>query len=432
MSPEIVSDLTSTLSAIRTLTRRMVDFWLENGIDKDSGGYFTCFDENGKPLEQPEKYLVTQTRMIWALAALSKAHSDSPVAGRRSDLLRAAEQGYEFLLKYFWDKERGGWNWKTRPNGTVLDAGKIVYGQSFAIYALCEYADATGNTQALEYADRTFDLLQRYAVDTYRGGYFENFEADWRLSAQGFAGGDRKTLDVHMHIMEALTPLARLTGKDVHRRKLEESIALIVDRMIDPASGAGRNHFDVFFNVIPAISIKRTWNAERSVGEAIDTPTDTTSYGHNIELSWLMGRALETAQLSPEVYEPVMRRLVDHALSHGFDHQLGGMYRDGTHDGDVLVSDKEWWQNAESLVGLLDAFQRFGDSEYLEAFLKLWRFAQQYFIDERTGEWHQLLDRVGRVVDGTIGNPWKGFYHTGRSMIECESRLKRITQDVAV
>ena len=90
-------------------------------------------------------------------------------------------------------------------DGSCLDAGKIVYGQSFAIYALSEYALATADQQALDYAARTFDLLQIHCADTLNGGYLENLEADWTPAEAGFGGGDRKSLDTHMHLMEAFT-----------------------------------------------------------------------------------------------------------------------------------------------------------------------------------------------------------------------------------
>ena len=51
-------------------------FWLENGIDKEYGGYLVCFDSKGKLMKElavltPEdKMIVTQTRMIWGFSAL--------------------------------------------------------------------------------------------------------------------------------------------------------------------------------------------------------------------------------------------------------------------------------------------------------------------------------------------------------------------------
>ena len=98
----------------------------------------------------------------------------------------------------------------------IIDNQKIVYGQSFAIYALAVYAKTFHDVQALFYAEKCFELLQVYAAETSKGGYWEMFSREWRLCSPGSAGGDRKTLDVHMHLMEAYTALYCASGKDIH------------------------------------------------------------------------------------------------------------------------------------------------------------------------------------------------------------------------
>jgi len=45
-------------------------------------------------------------------------------------------------------------------------------------------------------------------------------EPDWSISTGGFHAGDRKSLDIHMHLMECYTALARASGEAVHRRRL--------------------------------------------------------------------------------------------------------------------------------------------------------------------------------------------------------------------
>ncbi len=229
-----------------------------------------------------------------------------------------------------------------------------------------------------------------------------------------------------MHLMEAFTTLLEGTGREIHWRKLEEVTDVIINKMINPSSGCGRNHFALDFTPIPPINIKRTWNAERETGEVIEGPLDSTSYGHNVELAWLLNRAGETLGKPRDHYADMVRRLVDHSLKYGFDYTYGGVYRDGPHEGEAIVKDKEWWQNSEVLVGYLDAYEQLGDPKYLDAFQKTWDFAHEHMIDHQVGEWRQLLDREGNVLVGDIGNPWKAFYHSGRSMMECTSRLQRL------
>lgn len=412
-------ELAEAACALRQhLETGIIPFWASHARDEENGGYLTCFDEQGKSRGTTEKYLNTQCRLLWWFSALARR-------GRNRDLhLDLARHGYEFIRRKFRDETNGGWYWKVRADGGRLDDGKVVYGQSFAIYALAEYALATGGDEPRRLAEQTFDLLQIHCADTRYGGYRENLEPGWTPSAPGFHAGDRKSLDTHMHLLESFTVLCELTGREVHRRKLLEVAGLIRDRMIDPVSGCGRNQFDVAFNPIPAIAIRRTWNAERD-GESPATPTDTTSYGHNLELAWLLRHALTVAGEDILSWQPVLRRLVDHAVANGIDWEHGGVYRDGTAMGGPLVLEKEFWQNAEALVGLLDSWEATRDARHAKAFLNVWEFAHRHFIAP-CGEWRVLLQRNGEVIDGNVGNDWKVCYHTGRAMLECIERLERL------
>jgi len=404
------------------LKLEIIPFWIKNGIDHKYGGYLTCFDQDGKPTDDTDKYIVTQTRMIWGFSALARLCKDD-------QYIDLAKQGVDFFIKHFWDNQYGGWFWKTEQNGRLIDNGKVVYGEVFVIYALCEYYLASKDNRGLDYSMKTFDLLQKYCADTANGGYYENLEPNWSISEPGFNAGDRKSLDIHMHLMEAFTLLAQATDEEIHKRKLAESIDILINKMINKKSGCGLNQFDIQFNSIPAINIRRTWNAERETGEVIEAPLDSTSYGHNLELVWLLNRAGEVLGYPDNTYNELAKKIVDHALQYGYDHELGGVYRDGPHDGPALVRDKEWWQNCEVMVGFLGAYEKLGDQRCFDAFMKTWTFNNKYMINHDVGEWRQLLSKTGDVLVGDIGNPWKAFYHSGRSMMECTTRLQRLQAD---
>jgi mannobiose 2-epimerase len=424
-SPVLDNSVRSTLQAhLATVTDHLNDgivpFWFDRALDSKYGGFLTNFDEHGKPLPTPEKYVNTQCRMIWWFSTLKRRFPQTPRAAEM------ASQGVDFLIKHFWDPKYGGFYWKVKQDGSELDNAKIVYGESFCIYALSEYYRATGDARGLEYASRTFDLLQKYASDTQHGGYYENINQDWSPEAGGFAGGDRKGLDTHMHLMESFTTLYAASQDDLHRRKLLQVIGLICEKMTDKATGCGLNQFDLAFNSLPAISIKRTWNGER-LGEQPADPIDTTSYGHNVELEYLMHLALKTARADVAPFQPTFRRLLDHAVQHGVDWEYGGIYRDGLRaTGEPIVLEKEFWQNSECLVAFLDGYELFHEPRYLDAFGKIWQFVQDHMIIKGVGEWRTLLDRHGKPIDPNIGNPWKVAYHTGRAMAESHERLTRL------
>lgn len=402
------------------LLNGIIPFWNKRSKDEIHGGYYTNFDGYGNRKDMPEKYLNTQSRLIWWFSSLNRKY---PSLEYKS----LATHGVDFLLKELWDNNNGGFNWKITTTTSTIDKGKIVYGQSFAIYALAEYYLSTGDSRGLEYAEKTFDLLQKFAADAHFGGYYENLEEDWTPALGGWCAGDRKGLDTHMHLMEAFTTLYEASGKEVHKRKLLEIIDLICDKMVDQEVGCGLNQFDMAWKPIPAIAIRRTWNAERE-GEAPANPTETTSYGHNTELVWLMSRALKIANESLEPKKEIFKKLLDNALNYGVDWEKGGIFRDGLRKGGAMVLEKEWWQHTEALVGFLDGFEIFQDPKYLDAFDCIWEFANKFMINHQTGEWRRLLKRDGTIDDDTIGNEWKVSYHSGRSMLECNERLNKLKE----
>lgn len=247
------------------LADRIIPFWLDRAVDAQYGGYLTSFDENGRFDGNGVKYMVTQSRMLWGFSYLAPfAHPED-----RPRMKAAADQGFEFFKKYFFDPVYGGVYWMLNRDGSVADPAKLVYGEGFAIYALAQYAITYQSEEALTLAESVFDLLQKYCADTRFGGYFENVERDFSLSPAGEYAGDRKSLDIHMHLLEAFTALYQASSKEIHRRKLKEVLDVITDHMVDREHGFGFNQFRTDFTRIPAIAIKRTWNAERETNEAI-------------------------------------------------------------------------------------------------------------------------------------------------------------------
>lgn len=400
----------------------IIPFWLDRALDTVEGGYLTSFDQHGQFYGDGTKNIVTQSRMVWGFSALLPYARDKD----KERMREAAYHGACYLRDTFWDPTYEGFYWLLNRDGSVKDGAKLTYGQGFAIYALTAFYLAYQEEWALELASRGFVLLQSYAADTFNGGYYENIERDWSLSPAGAYAGERKSLDIHMHLLETFTLLAEATGKEIHTRKLQEVWNLINTHMVDAEKGYAYNQFDSAFTRIPAINIKRTWNDERESNEESSPLLDTTSFGHNVELSWLADYALETiGERRPEDDE-LLARLLDHSLALGVDKEYGGVFRDGIADQEVVVFDKEWWQNFESMVGFINGYYRYGKQEYLEAFISIWTFIKDNFLSKEFKESYQLLNRKGEVLISNLGNDWKGMYHTGRSLAESLKRLQHI------
>jgi mannose 2-epimerase len=402
----------------RYLTEKLYPFWFLRVAAPD-GGFTTYFDRNGAPTDQTDKTIIQQTRSIFML---SHAIRNGYGAGTA---LRLLEPGLDWFFKTFRDPEHDGWLWIVDKKGAPVSTDKIMYGQSFVIYAMSECALATGNARAREAAEHTFDLVQKYAADTAYGGYREMFLRDWQPRPGGAYGGDRKSFDVHMHLMEAYTVLYELTRADIHRRKLLEVIEVLWSRMFHPPSWTGISQFSLDFTPLRAIMFKTVWGSDRdNEGEA--RPLNNTSYGHNIEFVWLFLHALDVLGESPEPWRDKLSALAHHTVTYGVDQTYGGVFVEGPHDGPARDLQKEFWQQAESLVGLLDCYLLFQEKRYLDAFRKVFDFVWGKLINHPVGEWFALLDRDGTVKWDYMGHAWKNNYHTTRSMVQTLRRLKKV------
>jgi mannose/cellobiose epimerase-like protein (N-acyl-D-glucosamine 2-epimerase family) len=403
------------------LVNELLPFWTTRMKDETNGGYLTHFDKNGKDTGEDEKSLIAQTRCLFTISSAYRAGYG------KDNFASMAKHGADFILDKMWDKEYGGFFWMMDRKGNVKIDQKIIYGHCFAIYSLSEYTLATGDPRGIEYAGKAFDLLQKYCVDSMYGGYWEMFHRDWTLCAPGSQGGDRKTLDVHMHLMEALTTLYECTNQEVHRRKLLEDIDLLINRFIHPVYKTGIPQFFKDWTIAPQIKFDIIWGWDRFSEEGQKgNATDNTCYGHNAEFAWLLIHALNILKINPEIHSDLFRTIFDHTINNGIDYDYGGVYVEGPHSGGVYDKEKEFWQQAEVLIGLLDALIIFGDDKYWDAYKNVHRFVFDKVINKAVGEWYPLLTRRGDPIWTHMGHSWKINYHSVRSMIQSIQRLDKI------
>jgi mannobiose 2-epimerase len=404
------------------LTRELLPFWLSRIQDEKNGGFITHFDGSGSDTGENEKSLIAQTRSLYSLASAARHGYES------EKCITLARSGLDFLLKYLWDEKNGGFYWMVDRKGNLLSDDKVLYGQSFAIYSLSEYYLATGDPRGLTYAEKLFDLIQEHCHDPEYGGYFEMFDARWELADPGPGGGDRKTLDVHMHLMEAFTCLYEASQAPGHRDSLSEVIELLTDKIIHPVYKTGIPQFTPDWKVAPQIKFNIIWGWDRyAEGGSKPHAEDNTAFGHNAELAWLLIHALRVMNFSVENYRDMLKKIFDHTVKNGIDREYGGVFVEGPHSGGVYDMEKEFWQQAEVMIGMLDAYILFNEEDYLDAYAYIHRFVFDRMINHPVGEWWPLLTREGKPIWTHMGHSWKINYHTIRCMIQCIERMKILT-----
>ena len=123
-------------------------FWRERMVDESRGGFLGRIDGAGNPDPAAPKGAILCGRILWAFAAAYRVT-------RRPEYLEVATRARDYLLGRFYDTTYGGVYWSLTPEGAPLDTKKQIYALGFAIYGLSEYARATGDETALEYARRS-------------------------------------------------------------------------------------------------------------------------------------------------------------------------------------------------------------------------------------------------------------------------------------
>ncbi len=401
----------------------LLPFWIERSPDRKMGGFLTYFDRQGSPTGETTKTFLMQIRMLFTMAS---AHRAGYGGGRCAEL---SDMGAGFVLEHYWDREYEGWLWIADRYGRITNASKVGYGQCFGVYAFSEYALATGDSRGREAAERTYAAIAKHMADTRYGGYLEIMRPDWQPERPGRYGGDRKSFDVHMHMMEALTTLYELTGSATHRRRLLEVIDLLIYRMLEPEGRGGYMQFGLDFQPLPAILFEVEWGSDEEPVGGVAHPLDLTSYGHNIEFVWLLLHAADILGIPRTNYAEIVRRISDQCVQYGIDWEFGGVYVDGPFEGMASNQHKQFWQHAEVLVGMLDAYALLGDERYWQAFRNVYDFVMTRFINlPAGGEWYALLDRQGTPVWDYLGHAWKISYHTVRSMVQVIARLRALLQ----
>jgi mannobiose 2-epimerase len=379
-------------------------FWCGPAVDRERGGWMAWLTNDLKADRSQPKGLIVHSRILWAFSAAHRTRPE-PV------YFEMAERAFNYLGSKFWDTEHGGAFWRLNDDGQVMDDSKKIYGQAFCIYALAEFHRAFGSQPALARARELFELIERHAHDAEHGGYIEVCRRDWspagpeaRLSDKDM--NEKKSMNNQLHILEAFTQLHRVWPDARVATRLRELIDLFLTRILDPHT----RHLHHFFD--------EEWNVR----------SDTCTFGHDIEASWLLCEAAEElrdAALLNRI-RPVALQMAEVVFNEAFVAD-GGICYEGK-NGTVIDAGRECWPQAEALVGFFNAFEISLDGKYLAAALRVWHFIQNHLVDRVHGEWFWRIEPDGQI-NPTLPkvSEWKGPYHATRACLEILHRVEKIS-----
>ncbi len=162
-------------------------------------------------------------------------------------------------------------------------------------------------------------------------------ERNWRPSVrQQLSDGDLvapKSMNAHLHVLEAFTLLYSVWRSPHLGRQIEELLDLFERHILDSQT----NHFCLFFD--------RSWQRL----------TRRVSFGHDIEGSWLLHQAASVVnerEWSVRIL-PMTEGLARAVLEEGLDTD-GGLLFERDEQGRINA-EKHFWCQAEGVVGFINA-----------------------------------------------------------------------------
>ena len=423
------------MNEVQTMKQEMQDvlqnnilrFWLDKMQDQEHGGFYGRIDGTGILHPEAEKGAILNARILWSFSAAYR------VLGNQ-EYLEAATRAKDYILEHFIDAEYGGVYWSVDYQGNPLDSKKQFYAIGFAIYGLTEYARATDDREALDYALQLFDCIEEHAFDREHNGYIEAMTRDWKpiadMRLSELDANFPKSQNTHLHIIEPYTNLLRCL-KELQAKEscdyvpaigsvlpvdisvpmetivaVEASLRNLIDIFTDKILNPETHHLDLFFEM--------DWT--RGAGHL-------ESYGHDIECSWLMHEAALVLgdQKVLDKVEKVVREVAK-ASEKGLRPD-GSMIHEANLDTGHVDDDLHWWVQAENVVGWYNLYQHFGDEDALKKAVRCWHYIKDNLIDYKNGEWFWSRHPDGSLntVDDKAGF-WKCPYHNSRMCLEIIER----------
>lgn len=370
----------------------VLPFWLDNSIDKEYGGFFTCLDRNGSVYDT-DKFIWLQGREVWLFSMLCNK------LGERKEWKEAAVQGAEFLKKYGYTGDYDFYFSLTREGKPLVEPYNI-FSNTFACMAFAQLAKATGSE---EYAGIARNIFRR--ILERRGAP----KGKWCKAVPGTR--PMKDFALPMIICNmALEVEEIINDPELLERTIDDCLHEVLDVFYQPDLGC----------MVENVSSIDNSRLDCYEGREINP-------GHDLEALWFMmnlGVRRNDKALIDKCVEISLK-----VIERGWDKEYGGIFyfldSKGAPQQKLEWDQKLWWVHLESAIAMIKGYQLTGNAKCLEWFEKLDEYMWSHFKDPLYPEWFGYLNRRGEMLLPLKGGKWKGCFHVPRGLFEIWQILEK-------
>lgn len=383
MNRERISELKGIYK--KELLENVMPFWEKYSLDKKYGGYIHYLGTKGDVVGY-DKMIWLQARESWTFARLYN-HVE-----KRPEWIEYSKTGYEFCRKHGFDS-RGKMYFSVTRDGKPLRMRRYYFSETFMIIASAEYAKASGDEDAMQFAKELFEKTC---------GYY--FNPDMELLP---AKIDSKTRPMISHSV----PMILIATAQVLREALDFTNEY--DELIYRLK-------DIIFEKFVKPDLKVLIETVAPDGSVVDTPEcRLLNPGHAIESAWFM---LEEGRYRGD--ENLIKRaceIIEWSFDKGWDKEQGGLFSfidlKGFPPEKMEWDMKYWWPHNELIYAALIAYHLTGDEKFADMFETAHKYTFDKFSDPVNGEWYGYLHRDGSVAMEVKGTMYKGAFHVPRQLL---------------
>ena len=375
----------------------IMHFYHPRCIDKEKGGFFHYFKDDGSVYDSATKHLVSSTRFIYN-------YSMAYIHFKDDEYLDAVRHGINFLRNSHLNQKTGGYAWILNGQ-SMADSSNYCYGLAFVLLAYST-AYKAGISEAKIYIEEVFELMEKYFWRDEFGLYADEISYDWS-KVSNYRGQN-----ANMHSCEALIASYEATNE---QKYLDRALIIsdnICNRQAEQADGLIWEHYssewriDWSFNKDKPDDLFRPWGFQ--VGHLTEWSKLLLILERYVNKDWLLSRAIE---------------LFEDAVEMGWDEKNDGLFYGFAPNGDICDRDKYFWVQAESFAAAALLAKRTKDAKYWDWYERIWHFSWKHMIDHKYGAWFRILDGKNNKYDDLKSPAGKTDYHT---MGACYEVLKVI------
>ncbi|MBE6779694.1 MAG: N-acylglucosamine 2-epimerase [Ruminococcaceae bacterium] len=377
------------------LLNNILPFWLNNAIDRENGGIFTCLDREGN-IYGTDKSVWFQGRALWSFC---KAYNS---VEKRPEFLEAAKCIYDFLPKC--TDTDGRMYFTVTKDGRGLQKRRYYFSETFAAIGCAEYYKATNDINALEMAEKYFTV----AYECFTG----KRENAPKINPENYKA-------------KALSPVMIMLSTAQVMRSMES------DKKEWYSEIAGECLNEVLYGGF--LTEKALLESVTTYGKAVDSPNGRiVNPGHSMEAAWFI--MLEGVLTNNQIAICAARNIIDITWPLGWD-QRGGIiaFCDVEKKPPVQLEwdMKLWWPQCETLIALRMAYMLFGEEKYKVMYDTVLNYCEEHFVDKQYGEWYGYLHYDNTISTTLKGNIFKGPFHIPRlyalmSVLDETEDIKRL------